>query len=224
MFAKKNGFTLIELVVAMAVGAIIMSALYAAVNMAQRASASVGRKVVTQQDARTVLNIMAMEIRMVSYNPAMTPATWDDKIAGNCSDKNINLNRNLKGILEATDSRIAIAMDLDGSTSIGDNENEYIVYNFNNNTESITRSVSCGGNQNFLGGSDSETKVKNGEINTPLFVYYDRNGDETNSIPDIRRIRITIVADTKNPDSLTGESRRMTYTTDVLVKNHVLCP
>ena len=71
MNMKKNGFSLVELIIAMAVGLLIMTAIYAIINMAQRSSASVGRKVVTQQDARAVLDLMAMEIRMASYNPTI---------------------------------------------------------------------------------------------------------------------------------------------------------
>jgi len=209
-----------------------MTALYAAMSVAQRSSASIGRKIVTQQDARTVLDIMAMEIRMASYNPAMTPATWQIADDSHCSGKVTLLSAN-KGIQTAKASEIAVAMDLDASQSIANNssDNEYIVYKYEDNI--LKRSVTCGGLQQMLGGNNSDTHVKNAEVRKPLFEYFDRddhnladasgNIPET-SIPHIRRVRITLVADTKNPDSLTGKIRRMTYTTDVLVKNHVLSP
>ena len=66
---KKNGFTLVELMIYVAVSAVIMAAAYAAVVMAQRSSSSVGRKIITQQDVRLVLDMMAMDIRNASYNP-----------------------------------------------------------------------------------------------------------------------------------------------------------
>jgi D-arabinose 5-phosphate isomerase GutQ len=55
-----------------------------------------------------------------------------------------------------------------------------------------------------------------------VFQYFDNTDAVTTSIPAIRRIRITIVAETENKDSLTNQVKTMTYTTDVLVKNHVL--
>ncbi len=217
--------------IALGVGAFIITVIYAAMNAAQKSSASVGRKVVTQQDARTVLDIMAMEIRMASYNPAMIKATWTTAKDGNC--QNVTLVPDNKGIQKAAANEIAIAMDLDNSRSIANSasDNEYIVYKYENNA--IRRSVTCGNFQPMLGGTDMETNVSNSSAKIPLFQYFDRNDNNLadtsgnvpgGSIPNIRRIRINIVADTKNPDSMTHQVRRMTYTTDVLVKNHVLCP
>ena len=66
---KKNGYTLVELMIFVMVSAlIIMAAVYAAVVMAQRTSSSVDKKTITQQDARLVLDMMAMDIRNASYN------------------------------------------------------------------------------------------------------------------------------------------------------------
>ncbi|MFA5321055.1 MAG: prepilin-type N-terminal cleavage/methylation domain-containing protein, partial [Smithella sp.] len=220
---RKNGFTLIELIIAMGIGALIMTALYASMNMAQKSSASVGRKVVTQQDARSVLGIMAMEIRMASLNPSMSRTIWTTIPTASCTSMGsatpVKAN---KGIQVAQPDRILIAMDLNNppdsaaTSEIGDEENEYIEYQFNAYSKKITRNVSCSGDWVILGGDDLSTTVSN-DSNTPLFQYFDRAGNATTSIPDIRRIRITIVADTKNTDSLTGKVKRMTYTTDVLV-------
>jgi len=86
-----------------------------------------------------------------------------------------------------------------------------------------------------LGGAGSSTMVKNNETVpvTPLFQYFDESGttDITAAVvatPDvsirlIRRIRINIVADVETQGSSFNVSRR-TYTTDVLVKNHVVSP
>jgi len=237
---QEKGFTLIELMIALAVGALIMTAVYASMNMAQRSATSVGRKVVTQQDARTVLDVMSMEVRMASYNPNMSSPNesgyiWSGSALGNCSS--VNLITANKGIQAANATTIAIAMDLGGriddaganvpSGRIGDAENEYIVYMLDNQNKTITRNVSCSGNSVILGGEDLSTVIRNGDTNTPLFEYFDRNNNtlpEPVSIPDIRRVKITIVADTKDPDMLSGQAKRMNYTTDILVKNHVLSP
>jgi prepilin-type N-terminal cleavage/methylation domain-containing protein len=244
MNLKNDGFTLIELIIAMGIGLVIMAAVYASVNIAQRSSAGVGRKVITQQDARAVLDMMAMEIRMASFNPSMSRTIWET-IPSNTTNRpvspftpctNLGLTApviNNKGIQLAEPNRILIAMDLNdpplspASSLIGDIPNEYIEYALNDNKNTITRNVSCSSND-ILGGDDLSTTVRNGnDTGTPLFQYFDRDNTQLTtpvSIPDIRRVRITIVADTKDPDSLSGGVKRMTYTTDVLVKNHVLCP
>jgi len=242
---KKNGFTLIELIIAVALGLLILTAVYAAIDMAQRSSASIGRKVVSQQDARAVLDLMAMEIRMASYDPTAL-ADWSTIpiCASMGSVAPITANKGIQTGSNVTNT-IIIAMDLGGkfnpltglndssSGIIGDYPNEYIEYSYNG-ADTITRNVSCSGDTPILGGADSATMVHNAAAGVNLFTYFDgsnnditatvlnNNPSTVNGVPAIRRIRITIVADTESKDSLTNQTRRMTYTTDVLVKNHAL--
>ncbi|KUG23770.1 hypothetical protein ASZ90_006416 [hydrocarbon metagenome] len=238
-FNKKTGekgFTLFELMIALGISVFIMAAIYASVNMAQRSSASVTRRVTTQQDARAVLDIMAMEIRMASFNPKppATGSTWSTIPYG----ENLSLTTvpsvSNKGIQIAGANQIHISMDLNSDGIIGDVtkpdgskvevRNEYILYTYDSTKNAIYRNVSNGNNQPVLGGNDNaETKVINDET-TPLFQYFDRDGSPAALIKDIRRIRITIIARTKIKDMLTGNVRVIPYTTDVLVKNHVLSP
>ena len=232
----EKGFTLFELVIALGISVFILAAVYASVNMAQRSSTSVTRRVTSQQDARAILDIMAMEIRMASFNsnaPAVG-STWSTIPYG----ENLSLTTaptiSNKGIQIAGANQIHISMDLNRDGKIGDVvkedgsvvdvPNEHILYTYNSATNAIYRNVSNGGNQPILGGSeDAETKVINDE-STPLFQYFDRDENLTTSIADIRRIRINIIAQTKIKDMLTGNVRVIPYTTDVLVKNHVLSP
>jgi len=247
MNMKKNGFTLVELIIAMALGFLILTAVYAGINMAQRSSASVGRKVVTQQDARAVLDLMAMEIRMASCNPTLSTTIWSTIPTATCNFMGnlipIAANRGIQTAANPANT-IIIAMDLGGifnpvtglnnspSGIIGDYPNEYIEYSYNG-ADTITRNVSClGADQPILGGAGSATMVRNAAAGVNLFTYFDRsnnditatvinnNSSPTNGVPAIRRIRITIVADTESKDSLTSNPRRMTYITDVLVRNH----
>lgn len=226
---NKNGFTLVELMIALGIAMVIGLTLYFSISMAQRSSASVSRKVITQQDARTVLDVMAMEIRMTSLNPSMSRTIWNTIPTAGCSSMgNIVPVKDNKGLQVAGPNTILIAMDLNDPpvtpASIGEIENEYIEYALDPVARTITRNVSCGGDATILGGEDLSTTVMNDTLGIPLFQYFNSAGNITANIPDIRRVRITIVADTRTRDSLTGQAKRMTYTTDVLVKNHVLCP
>jgi len=65
---NKKGFTLVEILITVVVAAVIMAAVYGLMTMAQRTSSSTDRRVITQQDTRSVLHFMAMEIRMASFN------------------------------------------------------------------------------------------------------------------------------------------------------------
>jgi prepilin-type N-terminal cleavage/methylation domain-containing protein len=249
---EKNGFTLVEVLVAIVVGLVIMAAVYGTMTMAQRTSSNLGRKVVTQQDTRAVLDFMATEIRMASYNPQNAPETWSGSITGAC---NVTLTQLYKGIQAANANRIVIAMDLNNDGQIGckcgtccaDNsctstsgckgENEYIVYSYNNATNEITRNVNCAAvTPAILGGSAPDSNVRNLAAGVSLFRYFDRNNAEitnsvintpaslVNGIPAIRRVLITIVADTAARDLNKNIPRRMIYSTNVIVRNHALSP
>jgi prepilin-type N-terminal cleavage/methylation domain-containing protein len=237
---RRRGFTLVELLIAMAVGIVIIAAVYSAMNLALRFSANTDRKVISQQDTRAVLDLMAMEIRMASYNPTMSKTVWSTIPSCNQMGLASPVSAN-KGIQIATANTILIAMDLGGipnpvtslnnlpSGIIDDYPNEYIEYSYNGQ-DTITRNVSCGGNQAILGGTAPDSNVSNAAVlpaPIPLFQYFDRNDQPTALIPNIRRIQITIVTDTAAKDTTqtgTPRPRRMIYSTSVIVRNHALSP
>ncbi len=226
---NKKGFTLVELMISLTVGMVIMLAVYGAMNMGQRSTAGVTSKVITQQDVRSVLDLMAMEIRMASYNPLNNASTWSNASPLACVPNSAAAPATYKGIKSATASSIAVAMDLGTSGVIGDSNNEYIVYSYDGDS-TITRNVSCGGNDVILGGAGTNTNVRNAAAGISLFRYFDRTDTEIPvaslpaRIPDIRRINITIVADTEQNDPNMQQTRRMIYSTNFIVRNHVLSP
>lgn len=220
---KKNGFTLVETIIALAVGAIIMAAVYGYMTLVQKNSANADRRIVTQQDTRMVLDLMATEIRMASYNPRDMAHIWSDASPLACIT---NFDKMCKGIKSATASAIAVAMDLDSSGRIGDGNNEYIVYAYDG-ASTLTRSVSCDSSADaILGGSAPFTNVRNAAAGVPLFRYYDSTNAQISApvsnanIQNIRRILITIVADTAEKDINTQQYKRMVYSTSVMVRNH----
>lgn len=248
MHQYKNGFTIVELLIALVVGSIIMTAIYAMINLGQGTSGAVSRRITTQQDTRAVLDLMAMEISMASYNPNMTNLTWTGSMANaSCATPMVTARR---GIQEATATNIGVAMDLGSNAAlcpnptadpcITDFANEYIVYIYRSAESSIRRKTNnCNPidiGQIILGGTeaDAAVRVRNSETSpvTPLFQYFDRTGVELvppltdANIQLIRRIRINIVGDDKVKDDKSGlyKVSRRTYSTDVLVRNHAMSP
>ena len=223
---KKSGFTLVELMIALAIGMVVMLAIYSISNLAQRSSSSVGRKVVTQQDARAVLDLMAMEIRMASYNPTRATAARNMWSNSNCQ---VSASQARKGIQNPSASTIDVQMDLDGDGTIIGDANENIYYSYDG--AQITRSVNCGPPNTILGGTASGTNVVNNAAGIPLFRYYNRldtlipSAAMTDAqIAGIRRINITLVVDNELTDPGVATPRRMIYSTNVIVRNHALSP
>jgi prepilin-type N-terminal cleavage/methylation domain-containing protein len=225
-----EGFTLVEVVLAIAIGLVLLGAVWTAVWSGQRSSVSIEQKVTTGQDARMALEIMAAEIRMASFNPLAADRMWVHP-----SDCSAAANQQWRGLQEATALSITIEMDLDPDGICGNSGNEIIRYAYDPPSGRITReTIRCdagsrtsSGGQPFLGPILSHPVVKtlrviNGGV--PLYRYYDGTGAEIVNLPadihKIRRIGITLLVESADADPGTGQPRRMAYSTSVVPRNH----
>jgi prepilin-type N-terminal cleavage/methylation domain-containing protein len=231
-----KGFTLVELMIAMAVTVGLMAAVYMAVNSVQRHSSGIERKVTAQQDVKPALDLLAMEIGMASYNPTSAANLWVNP-TGSCLAA--SSNQGYRGIQEATANSIVVEMDIggtaasDGDGMLGD-PNEVIRYTYDTVNQYITRATDCAGGQPFLGDIPANTRAVRVINNTagtgntaiPVFRYYNGAGTEITSaglpagIPDIRRIDIVLAVETENVDPNTNQRRRLIYSTSVIPRNH----
>lgn len=66
---NENGFTLIELMVAMLIAGIVLSAIYSAFKTQQRSYLAQDQVAEMQQNLRAGINLMTREIRMAGYDP-----------------------------------------------------------------------------------------------------------------------------------------------------------
>ena len=225
-----SGFTLVEMLMAVAVGLVLLGAIWSAVVAGQRSSAGIERKVTTGQDARTALEIMAAEIRMASFNPLFAMGMWIDPAS--CSPA---ANQSWRGIQEATSAAVTIEMDLEPDGQCGNSGNEIIRYAYDEPSGRITReTIRCAsgirtssGAQPFLGPILSNPAVRTPRVingNVPLFRYYDGRGAEIVNlpaeIPRIRRVEIALLVESADADPRTGEPRRMAFSTSVMPRNH----
>jgi len=230
-----KGFTLVEMMVAIAVAIGLLASVYLAINSTQRHSSSIERKVTAQQDVKPALDIMALEIGMASYNPTFASNLWVIP-SGSCSTT--SATQTYRGIQEATANSIAVEMDISGSSGDGNGalseSNEIIRYDYDTANQRITRATGCGSGQPFLGDTvagQKTVRVINGGTNglgIPIFRYYDGAGTEIAStslpaaIPNIRRIEIVLAVETENNDVNTGQPRRLIYSTSVIPRNHAI--
>jgi prepilin-type N-terminal cleavage/methylation domain-containing protein len=224
-----EGFTLVEMLLALAIGTIIISAGFVAVMAGHRASTGIEQKISAQQDIRAALDIMETEIGMASYNPGqVVTGLWlsptDCATAGAASNK---------GIQQATTNgyTISVEMDINGNGSVGDN-NDIITYSYDAANQRITRQTNCGVAQSFLGDVSTATTtqrnvlVVNNTLGIPVFRYYDGSNNllaMPAGIPNIRRIDITLAVQATVPD-VQGQYRSMVYSTSVVPRNHIVSP
>jgi Tfp pilus assembly protein PilW len=229
----QRGFTLIELVMSIMIAMAIIGAIWTAVVAGQRSSSGVQKKVSTTQDARAATDIMAMEIRMASHNPALGERNpWVDPDTCGAGIPSY------RGIQRASSTGITIEMDLSnanpGAPTCGDADNEIIAYAYDAENRRITRSmIRCNAGapttvtETLLGPINATVKtvnVINGAV--PVFRYFDGAGNtlvldgNPANISLIRRIEIALVVESEEPDPSTGQPRRLSYSTSVIPRNH----
>jgi len=244
-----RGFTLVEIAISIAVSLIMIFAIGMAIESASRSSGGIERKVTAQQDVRGALEIMALEIKMASYNPTLR----DNALIWRNTDCTVPpaANPTYKGIQEATANSITVEMDIsdgaggDGQGTLTD-ANEIIRYEFvqTGNDRYITRETkNCSsvppssGPQPFLGdiiasGRPRTVRIINADADVliPVFRYFNGQGNEipvdgtANGIPaqtpNIRMIEITLAIETDEIDPSTQQTRRMIYKTRETLRNN----
>ena len=226
---NSRGFTLVEILFAVAIGVIVIGAGYVAMISGQRSSVGIEQKVVAQQDVRSTLEIMSMEIGMASFNPNFVTGIWINPVG--CAIP--SANQGYRGIQEATLNTITVEMDIQESGIVGDNTNEVIAYAYDIPNRRITRSTNCGNAEPILGrtvAAPGSVRVMNSDLNIPVFRYFNGVGTEipgnptvsAAEIPNIRRIDITLAIETQDVDPNTRQPRTMVYSNSVIARNHAI--
>lgn len=188
---NEKGFTLVELLVAMAVGSIVLAGIAMAYRGQQRSALVQDQVSAMQQNLRASMQLMEREIRMAGYDPAGSAGS---------------------GIQTANATSIRLTLDIhDGA----DNDSDGIVDEFdeegngdgdtNDINEDITylrldpdgdgvfdlfrRDAAVAGDQPIAENIDALD-----------FVYLDEDGNVTATLTEMRSVQITVVARTDRRD------------------------
>jgi len=164
---KEQGFTIVELLVAVAVSLLALGAIYSTFQSQHKSYLMQEEVAAMQQNIRAAMYHIQREIRMAGCDPT-----------GNAGAGIVTANANSISFTEDVRGD-ADGSDPDGATN---DPNESIAYALSDNN--LVRDTG-GGNQ-----------VVAENIDALDFVYIDANGSETAVLADIRSVEITIVART----------------------------
>jgi type IV pilus assembly protein PilW len=175
LYTGPRGFSLVEMLIAMAVGLVVLGAMYSVFNIQNKTFSNQEEIVAMQQSVRAGMDIMAREIGMAGYDPTFLNS--DANVVNDFNGVTVNA------------SQLQIQADLDGSGDIDATGQENVVYAFNTTNKRITRNI----------GSGAQPFVEN--VDAFTFEYLDGSNNVTAVSTAVRQIRITITGRTAKPDS-----------------------
>ena len=188
-----QGFTLVELLIAMAVSSIVLAGIYSSYNSQQKAYVTQQQVVDMQQNLRTAMHIMGREIRIVGFDPRGDSNAGIISATGNTfqftfvADNDLSDNDN-DGETDETGELETIEYDLYDAYDDGDND-------IGRKVGSVKRSVA----ENIENMEFYYTLSDNTQSTTPA------------NIDQIRSVQITILARTAEP--IRGFTDTKTYPT-----------
>lgn len=207
-----KGFTLIELMIAMAVGLVLLAAVYSFFILQNKELNKQEQVAVMQDNARMAMDMMTREIMMAGYGATSS--------LPRCVGTTTATNTPCVGITAANTNSISFSADLDnsGSTTSGSNENiTYDLYTTAAGVQVLGRSSNGGSHQPVV-----ENIYPSGTEPALSFTYLKADGSPITGSPDlslIRSIQIVITARTANVDPATGNYRYFTLTSKVAPRN-----
>ena len=195
-FREEKGFTLVELMIALAIAGLILSTIIGVFVRSNRLYTTQNAAAALQQEVRAALEIMSREIRLAGYDPMRT---------GNFGFKN------------ATATRLHFTADLNEDGTLDPAPSFPNCENLSFRYSAAKRSIQiiCG---EGTGSQDVETLIGDTDVSVSGldFSYRDNQNQSTTFVPDIRGVVITIVAQV--PAGSDGMISR-TYSTWVNFRN-----
>ncbi len=168
-----KGYTLIEVVVALGLSLLTLSAVYSLYVTELKAQIVRENMLDMHQQARVVVDLVSREILMAGYDPRGV-------------NEDSDLTNNFYGITYDP-AQLIIKSDLNGNGTPS-NANESIVFSLDSVTHTLRRNTG-GGRQPF--GENIESFVVQ---------YWDQDGNPTTVSLSIRQVGITVTARTADPD------------------------
>lgn len=181
-----KGFTLIELMIAMAVAGIVMAGIYAAYEMQVRSQITNQALVDMQQEMRAAMLIMERDLRMAGYDPTQNAGAEITEIRANSVAVTMDVaGGNTDGIDNDNDGIVDEADEADFPDGDLDDGNEVIRY-----VHAIDADGTPYLGRSMGGGTLSPVAYNIDALN---FVYLDQDGNPTADRTQIRAIAVTMV-------------------------------
>jgi type IV pilus assembly protein PilW len=211
----QNGFTIIEVMIAMVISSVLITAVYQTFHSQQRSYTMQNEAAAMEQNLRGSLYLLTKELRSAGYNPQHENNDNFRFVTSFPAPNNLfTVNYDGSGGIESNAHfTVAFTLDTDGSGGIESNRNEQIAYKFDKNTKTLQR---------FNDSQPDITEkweIVSSNIDAIYFMYYDKDKTITADPTNIEYVEISMLARTGKQDSK--------YTDTTVYKNKEgvkLCP
>ncbi len=185
-----RGFTLVEVFIAMTISMLLLSGVYTSFLSQQRVYSAQQEIAIMQQNLRGAIFLLQREIRMAGYDPTGN-ANAGILVAG---ADTIKFTADLRGDAEGSDP--------DGDIAIpNDDPNETITYSLFDCDEDGDDDLRRTDPAVVPADSDKPMEHLAAEnIKAINFLYFDKDGNQTAVLADIRTVQITMVSQTDKLD------------------------
>lgn len=188
---NSRGFSLIEILIAIAVGLTIMGALYSSFIIEKKIYDVQAQVAEMRQNARAAMDMMMRDIRMAGYDPVNTPKLGT--IVTAAADRirfTVNLTRT---------NTTTTALNSPDEDILDPNEDiTYYIETLTTGTQQLVRVA----RERLSPSTASDFRISPiaENIESLAFTYHKSDGTSAGAISDIREVRITLTARTALPD------------------------
>ena len=203
-----SGFTLVELLIVLAVFGLLMSMIFSSLAESQNASAIARDESETNQNLQDVFILMTSEMRTIGFPPS---SYYDQSYL---QDPSSPKNLVAQGLVEASSSVLKFQGDINGDKTV-----DYVHYYLSGSAApySLHRFAGSMNPDGSLPGGSAQKLSE--QLESLQFRYFDRSGNETANLPDISTIELGITMRTRQVDPLTRIYRTLSESTRIHPQN-----
>jgi type IV pilus assembly protein PilW len=188
----QKGFNIIEVMIAMAISSVLVTAVYQTFHSQQRSYTMQNEAAAMEQNLRGSMYLLTKELRSAGYNPQQTPTDSSVSTTNFRFVTSFPAPDNLFTVNYANDhSIVAFTLDTDSSKFIESNKNEQIAYRFNNAQKTLER----------FNDITHQWKIVASNIDAVYFTYFNQNKNITTNPANIEYVEISLLARTGKQDS-----------------------
>jgi prepilin-type N-terminal cleavage/methylation domain-containing protein len=205
---SSSGFTLVELLIVLAIFGLLMGMIFSSLTEGQNASAIARDESEMNQNLQDVFSLITTEMRFIGFPPA---SYYDQSyLQSPGSPKNLVAH----GLVEASSNVLKFQGDTNGDKAV-----DYVHYY-------VSGSAAPYSLHRFAGSLNPDGSLPGGaaqklseQLESLQFRYFDRSGNETANLPDISTIELRVTMRTRQVDPLTRIYRTLSESTRIHPQN-----